>query len=157
MPGVGYVAVALAAGADAVGCPEVVAGGVEEGVTLAFEGGLAGGFPDEEAGALEPASEVLLFGLALRVGEAGDSGYSVLHESGVGDEDHVGQFGSGLEETDVGDALQMLVEVVPLGKGGVARGPMEIAGHPGVDDVIDIVKLGRAHQVSGTVEMWERA
>ena len=49
--------------------------GIEEGVALAFEGGLAGGLPDEEAGALEPAAEILLFGLALGVGEAGDGGY----------------------------------------------------------------------------------
>ncbi len=157
MPCVGDVAVALTAGADAVSCPEMVAGGVEECITLAFEGCLARGLPDEEAGALEPAAEVLLFGLTLRVGEAGDGGYTVLHESGVGDEDHVGQIGPGGQETDVGDALQVMVEVVPLGKGGVPRGPMEIARHPGIDDVIDIVELGWAHQVGRPIEVGERA
>ena len=103
----------------------------------------------------KPAAEVLLLGLTLRVGEAGDGGYPVLHESGVGDEDHVGQIGPSLKESDVGDALQMLVEVVPLGEGGVARGAVEVAGHPGVYDVVDVVKLGWAHQISGAIKMWE--
>ena len=49
VPGVGDVAVALAAGANAVGSPELVAGGVEECVSLALEAGLTGRLPDEEA------------------------------------------------------------------------------------------------------------
>ena len=79
----------VAAGSGAVGHPEVVAVGVEHGVALALEGGLSGGVPEEEAGVLEPAAEVGLFGLALGVGEAGDGGDAVGDDGGVGDEDHV--------------------------------------------------------------------
>ena len=51
----------------------------------------------------------------------------------------------------------MLVEVFPLGEGGVARGAVEIACHPGIDDVVDVIKLGWAHQISGAIKVWERS
>jgi hypothetical protein len=90
VPGIGDVAVALAAGADAVGSPQVIAAGIKERVAFTLEAGLAGGLPDEESGLLKPAAEMLLLGLALGMGEARERSDTVLDNSGVTDKDHVG-------------------------------------------------------------------
>ncbi len=145
VPGGGDVAMAVLAGADAVGGPEVRSGAIEERIAFAFEGGLTGRFPDEESGLLEPCAEVVFLGLTLSVGEAGDGGYAMVDERGVGDKDHVGGAGAGLEDADIGDSAKSVIEGSPLGKGAVAGGAMEIAGHPGIDDVVDVIPDWRAH------------
>ena len=68
VPGVGYMAVGGAAGANAVGGPESGALFVERYIAFAFEGGFARGLPEEEALVEEPAAEVGGFGAALRRG-----------------------------------------------------------------------------------------
>jgi hypothetical protein len=32
---------------------------------------------------------------------------------------------------------------------------MEIAGHPGIDDVVDVIVLGRAHEIRRSIEVRE--
>ncbi len=90
VPGAGEVAMAVFAGARAVCGPDVAAGGIEEDVAFAFEGGLARSLPEQEAGVGHPAPEVVGFGLALGMGEVGDGGDAVLDDGGVSDEGHVG-------------------------------------------------------------------
>jgi len=77
-------------GAGAVANPEACAIGGEECVAFAFEGRGARRVDDSVAGELEPAAEVGLFPLTLRVEEAADGDGAVALEAGVSGEDHVG-------------------------------------------------------------------
>ncbi len=120
------------AGADAMGDPEVFTVGVEGGVALALEGGLAGGLPEEEAGFLEPAAQGGLFRAALGVGEAGERGDAVGDERGVGYEDHVRRTRTGVKQADVSDALELAVEIAPLKEGIVTGGTVEVAAIQGL-------------------------
>lgn len=108
---------------------------------------------------MHPSAEVLGFGLALRVGEVGDGGDAVLDDAGVADEGHVGRSLAGVEDADVGDGAEGVVEDAPLGEGAIARRAVEVAGHPRVDDVVDVVPLGRAHEVGRAAEVgrWDEA
>ncbi len=58
-----------------------------------------------------------------------------------------------MKNADVGDAMERVVKVAPLGEGAVALRAMEVAGHPRVDDVVDVIPLWRAHQVGGSIEV----
>ena len=136
-------------GAWAVADPEAGAVGGEEGVAFAFEWRGAGGVEDGIACFSEPAAEVWLFALALGVEEAADGDGAVALEACVGGEDHVGGAGLRLDELDVGDGADGFVEALPLLGGAGARGGVDVAGHPGVDDVVDVVELRGAHQEGG--------
>ena len=59
------------------------------------------------------------------------------------------------KNTDICMLLQSIEELSPLGKGAITRGPMQISGHPGIDDVVDVIPLWRTHQVGRTIKMWE--
>lgn len=155
VPGIGDVTVALKAGPDAVGSPEVIAFCVEERVSLAFEGGLARSLPDEKPGRLKPAPEVAFFRLPLRMGEAGERDDAVVHESGMTNKDHVGESLLSVNEADIADALQLAVQLAPLCVGQIARGTMQVTCHPRIDDVIYVIPLGWTHQVSWSIEVWE--
>ena len=153
VPGVGYVAVGGAAGADAVGGEERGSGVVEDHVAFSLEGSFARGLPEEEALRDEPAAEEGAFGAALGRIEAGDSRDAVVDEGSVAEEDHVGAAGLGMEEADVGDAAEDVVHALPLSEGEIAGGTVDVAGHPGIEDVVDVVPLGRTHQEGGAGEL----
>ncbi len=138
-------------GAEAVSGEEAGAGGGfgEEGVAFAFERGGAGEVDDGVAGGLEPVAEVGLFGLTLGVEEAGEDDDSVAFEAGVGGEDHVGRAGLRFDEDDFGDLAEGMVELMPLGGGALAGDGVDVVGHPGVDDVVDVIELRRAHEEGG--------
>ena len=116
VPGVGYVAMRSAAGANAMGSPERGAVIVKGYIAFAFERSLARCFPKEEALGDEPAAEVGRFGAALLGVEAGEGGEAVVDEGGVSDEDHVGTAGLGVQEANVGDAAKYVVHALPLGE-----------------------------------------
>jgi hypothetical protein len=97
--------------------PERGAVVVEGYIAFAFEGGFAGSFPEEEALGDEPAAKVGGFGTTLLGVEAGEGGEAVVDEGAVGDEDHVGTAGLGVEEANVGDAAKDVVHALPLGEG----------------------------------------
>ncbi len=153
VPCVSDVAVGGAAGADAVSGPEGGAGVVEEDVAFAFEGGLAWGLPEEKALADEPAAEEGCLGAALGRIEAGDGSDAVMDERSVADEDHVGTAGLGVQEAHVGDAAEDVVHALPLGEGEVSGGAVNVAGHPGIEDVVDVVPLRRTHEEGGAGEL----
>jgi hypothetical protein len=129
---------------------------VEDDVAFAFEGGLARGFPEQEALAGEPAAEVRAFSAALRRMEAGDGRYAVVHQSAVAEEDHVRAARFGVKQAHVRDRAEDVVEALPLRKGQIAGDSMGVAGaaggHPGVQDVVDRIPLGRTHQEGGAGE-----
>jgi hypothetical protein len=120
MPGVGHVSVALQAGPDSMRGPQVISGGVEERVPFALEGGFAGSLPEKEACSLEPATEVTLFRLSLGVGEAGERNDAVLHDSSVSYEDHIGQSLLTMDQANIRHALQVAVQLLPLGEGEIS-------------------------------------
>ncbi len=153
MPRVGYVAMRGAAGANAVGGPESGAVVVEGEVAFAFDGSFAGGFPEEKTLRDEPAAKVGGFGSALLGVEAGDSRDAVVDESAVGKEDHIGTAGLGMKEANVGDGTKNVVHSLPLGKGQIARGAVDVAGHPGIQDVVDVVPLRGTHEKGGAGEL----
>jgi hypothetical protein len=136
-------------GAGAVANPEAGAVGGEEGVAFAFEGRGAGGVDDGVACFAEPAAEVRLFALALGMEEAADGNGAIALETGVGGEDHVGGAGLRLDELNVGDGADGFVEALPLLGGTGAGGGVDVASHPGVDDVVDVVELGGTHEEGG--------
>ena len=98
---------------------------------------------------LHPLAEEGGLAAALAVAEAGERGDAVMHESSVANEGHVGAAFFRVQHVDVGHGAEGVVEGLPLGEGGVARGAVEIAGHPGIDDVIYAVPLRRTHQEGG--------
>ena len=89
-----------------------------------------------------------LLPLALRVEEAGQHHAVVHHHAGIGREHQIGQARLGLELLHPGMAGQHLLQLLPLGRGHRLGGAMHVALHPGVDDVIDVVVGGGAHQES---------
>ncbi len=147
MPGVRDMAVDAAAGTNAVGGPEGGSLVVEGNVTFAFKGGFAGSVPEQEALPLKPLAEVSGFRAALGMREAGDSGYAMIDEGAVAEEDHVRAAGFGMEKTNIGNTAQNVVNALPLRKSEIARRSMKVAGHPGIYDVIDAIPLRRTHQV----------
>ncbi len=74
----------------AVGHPQALGAAVEERVTRAFEGHVARHERDLVAAILEPVGEVRLLVLALGIAEARGDEPVLLHQPGVGGEDHVG-------------------------------------------------------------------
>jgi len=74
------------------------------------------GFPEKKSLGDEPAAEVGRFGAALLGVEAGEGGEAVVDECGVGNEDHVGAAGLGVQEANVGDAAKYVVHALPLGE-----------------------------------------
>jgi hypothetical protein len=149
------IAEGLVAGDEAAGaiaCPEAGTVGAEESVAFAFERGGAGDVEDGVASFVEPGAEVRLFILTLGVEETADDDGAVAFETGVGGEDHVGRTGLGLDEFDFGDAADGFVEALPLLGGAGLRGGVDVALHPGVDDVVHVVELGGAHQEGGRAD-----
>jgi hypothetical protein len=90
--------------------------------------------------------------LALWMGEAGNCRNPMLHQRSMRYENHVGGSLSGMKQPHIGNPLKLLMKCLPLTKRRIARRPMEISGHPGVDNVIDVVPFRRAHQVSWTIK-----
>jgi hypothetical protein len=78
--------------------------------------------------------------------EAAEGDGAVVDEAGVGGEDHVGRAGLRFDEMDAGDLDECVVKGGPLVGGALARGTMDVAGHPGIDNVVDVVKSRRAHE-----------
>ena len=149
VPDFAEVGVAGGCGARAVACPEAGAVGGEEGIAFAFEWGFTGNVEDGVTGVVEPAAEVLLFGLAFGVEEAAEGYDAVAFEAGVGGENHVRGARLGLDELDVGYFSNGFVESMPLLRGALAGGGVDVACHPWIDDVVDVVKTRRTHQVCG--------
>jgi hypothetical protein len=89
---------------------------------------------------------VRLFSLAFAMMKAAERDDAVADEAGVGGEDHVGGSGLGFDEADLCDLAEGAVELLPLHGSALARGAMDVAGHPGIDDVVDLVVLWRAHE-----------
>jgi hypothetical protein len=67
----------------------------------------------------------------------------------MADEDHVRAAGLRMQKAHIRHAAQYVVEALPLGKGQIAGGAMHIAGHPGIQDVVHVIPLGRTHQEGG--------
>jgi len=72
-----------------------------------------------------------------------------LLEASVRGEDHVGQAGLRVDEFNVGNCGEFAIEMTPLLQCVTARGSMDIARHPRIDDVVDVIEGGRTHQVRG--------
>ena len=133
-------------GAGTVADPETGAVGGEECVAFAFEGRGARRVDDVVAGELEPTTEVRLFALTLEVEEAADGDGAVALKACVGSEDHVRRAGFRIDELDVGDGADGVEEALPLFGCASAGGAVDVAGHPGIDDVVDVVERRGAHQ-----------
>ena len=71
----------------------------------------------------------------------------------MGEEDHVGAAGLGMQEANVGDGAEDIVHALPLGEGEVTGGAVDVAGHPGVENVVDSVPLWGTHQEGGSGEL----
>ena len=147
VPGIRDVTMCRLAGANSMRSPERCSRVVEAQIAFPFEGGLARRLPEQEALTGEPAARIRAFGAALGRMEAGDRCNAVMDERGVSDIDHIGTAGLGMEQTDVGNAAQDVVKALPLGEGEIAGGSVNVARHPWVQDVIDVVPLRRAHNV----------
>lgn len=98
---------------------------------------------------MEPAAEVRLFALTLGMMEAAEGYDAIADESGIGGEDHVGRAGLWFYEKHVRDPGERGVQLLPLRGGMLAGGAMDVAGHPGVDDVIYVVERWRTHEKCG--------
>ncbi len=119
VPGVGDVVVRGFASADAVGGPETLAGVVKGDVAFAFEGCFARRFPKDETMTGEPAAEIAAFRAAFGVREARDGGDTVVNQTSVAHECHVGAAGFGMQKADVGDAAEDVVDSLPLREGKI--------------------------------------
>jgi hypothetical protein len=97
------------------------------------------------------------FRLPLRMGEAGEGYDTVLDQGCMPDEDHVGEVLLAMDETDIGDSLQLAVQLSPLRIGKISRGPVQISCHPRIDDVINVIPLRWTHQVGWAIEVRERS
>jgi hypothetical protein len=89
---------------------------------------------------------VRLFSLAFAMMKAAERNDAVADEAGVGGEDHVGRSGLRLDEVDLSDSAERAVQLLPLLGCALARGAMDVAGHPRIDDVVDLIMLWRAHE-----------
>src|SRR5690348_12940232 len=123
------MAMALPAGTKAMRGPKMISRRIEKSIPLAFECSLARSLPNQKACILKPAAQMRLLGLALRMGEAGKSSHPMLNQGRMANKDHVRRAGASVDKTDIGNSLQMVVEVLPLGKRSIPRGTMEIARH----------------------------
>lgn len=149
IPGGGKQTVTGGGSTWAVADPEAGLTGGEQGVALAFEGGVAREIDGVVTVILEPATEVMFFGLALGMEEAADGHGAIEFEAGVGSEDHVGGAWLGGDQEDVGESGDFGVEGLPLGGGALARGGVEVAGHPWIDDVVDLIERWGTHEKGG--------
>ena len=158
VPCVGDVAMALTAGADAVGSPKVIACGVEECVAFTLEGGLARSLPDQEAGVLEPAAEMRLPRSGVGGGRswrarrfrAGPQRRGRRRPCRVS---RAGRGSAGCRRCAADDCADSFHWANAVSREGRWRLP----GHPRIDDVVDVIPLRRAHQVGGPIELWERS
>ena len=134
---------------------EAEASGPETSETRTAEPGTAGAVPVRAADKTEqeaaPAGVVPAEVVPPQPGPAGEervpadtAGTEPAEETGDRDADDVRRLR--LDEMDAGDPGERSVEVCPLLRCALTRGAMDVAGHPGIDDVIDVVKSRRAHE-----------
>lgn len=139
--------------APAVAGPQVAAVGSEEGVAFAFKRRVGCGGGDGEAFDLKPLAEEFFFALAFGVAETAEDELAAKRpgadKSGVGGENHVRQGGLGLDFEDVGDGGNGFAEAFPLLDSEGVGGCVEIAFHPGIDDIVDVKKARGTHEERG--------
>ncbi len=137
---------AVLAGAGAVAGPKTRAVGLEEGVAFAFERCDAGDVAHGETGLVEPAAEMGLLALAFGMMKAAEGDDAVADETGIGSKDHIRGPGLRFDDQHLGDLPEGGVELVPLLGCALARRAVDVAGHPGVNDIVNFVVGGRTHQ-----------
>ena len=71
---------------------------------------------------------------------------AIALETRVGGEDHVWGTGLRFDQDDGGYLRDCCVELLPLRGCAFARRGVDVADHPGVDDVIDLVEPGGTHE-----------
>jgi hypothetical protein len=140
--------VASARGAEAIAGPKPRAARREECVTFTLEGDLAREIDDSISGFVKPATKVLLFGLSFSMKEAAKNDSSSVVETGIGGEDHVRRSMFRADEFNIGNLPERAMKTSPLLDGSFARRSVQIACHPGIDDVRHIVMQWRTHQIS---------
>ena len=94
----------------------------------------------------KPVLEMLFFTLALAVKETAQHHFPAQRQARVGREHHVRQTGPSRDAFHLRVPGQDLVKRPPLPGGGLARGLVQVALHPGINHVIHVVLVGRAHE-----------
>src|SRR5882757_5881326 len=95
-------------------------------------------------------------GLPLRMRKARDRRNPMLNQRRMSHKHHIWRAFPRMQHPDISDPLKLLVQILPLHKGGIARRPMKITRHPRVDDVVNVVPLRWTHQIGWAIEMRER-
>jgi hypothetical protein len=134
--------------AETITRPEEGPHTIEKGVSGAFERQILWQFMHLEAMLLEPVSKMWLFGLTLSVQEAAQHGMIAQDQSCVRREDHVGRSREWRDQFDFSLTREEEVQAMPLFRRQRSVRAVDVAFHPGVDDIIDLEKLRWAHQVT---------
>ena len=80
--------------------------------------------------------------------EPAENGLIAENQSRVRGKDHVGRSQDGRDQFDFPCSGENDVETVPLFSGQRSVGAIDIALHPGIDDIVDLEKLRRTHQIT---------
>ena len=142
----------LEAGPHTVAGPQqrlrIALGGPPQRIAFAFERQRVVHLRGIEPGGFDPLPVQPGLGLALRDAEGRRHEGLVHHEPAVGGEAHVGKSRLRLRGVDIGVRFENLDQGIPLPhRVGLRRLP-DVAGHPGVDDVLDAEVSRRADQQS---------
>ena len=132
--------------AKAVSGPQTSARRVEQGVARAFERKVRRQFKNLEALFLEPFFEYRFFALAFARQKAAQDKLLPQHQTRVGGEHHVRQSGQRRDALHFRVFFEQTAQRSPLAGSGLAGGFVDVPLHPGIDDVIHFVVVGRAHQ-----------
>ena len=116
--------------------------GPPERVAFAFEGQCKVRIRDVEPGGFGPGPIQAGFGFPLGHAEGRRHEGLVQHQAAVGREAHVGQAGRRLDGVHVRMVLEDRDQRVPLPHGVRLGRRADVAGHPGIDDVLD-PEMGR--------------
>src|SRR5882757_3587679 len=99
---------------------------------------------------------MLFLGLPLRMREARNRRNPMLNQRRMSYKNHIRRAVARMQHSDISGPVKLLVQILPLHKGGIARRLMKITRHPRVDDVVNVVPLRWTHQIGGAIEMRER-
>src|SRR5258705_684442 len=126
---------------------------IKQRIAFSLETRLARRRPQQKTRVLQPLPQVLFLALPLRMSEARNRRNPMLDQRCMSHKHHIRRAFARMQHPNISNALKLLIQILPLPKGGIARWMMKITRPPRVDDVINVVPLRWTHQISGTIEM----
>jgi hypothetical protein len=132
-------------GTKTVSGPEQGSHAVEKRVSGTFERQVLGQLMHAESVFLEPFTKMWLFGLAFPVQESTQNGTIAQDQACVRGKDHVWRSREWSDQFDFSLTGQEEMESAPLFGGQGSVGAVDVAFHPGIDDIVDLKKLRWTH------------